>query len=87
MLLYPWRFEQNQLQVEPETRTEEYIVAKEGDVELKGEKRLVDHGHHIVVKPEYPVIHIQGGELLFMDAHHVLCLGGHQPLLDLPPGH
>ena len=33
------------------------------------------------------MVHVQGGELLLVNAHHVLGLGSHQPLLHLPPGH
>ena len=63
------------------------MVPQEGDGEAEGEERLVDHGHHVVGVPQYPVIDVQRGQLLLVDAHHVLGLGGHQLLLHLEPGH
>ena len=84
---YPWGFEQYKLQVELETSAEEGMISQERQRVLEGQQGLVDHGHHVVCEPEYSVIHIQRCELLLVDTHHVLGLGGNQLLLHLPPGH
>jgi len=87
MVTNPGRFEEDKLQVESKTSAEKNIVTKYRDVELEWEEGFVNHRNHVIVESEYPVINIQGCQLLLVDAHHVLGLGGHQPLLHLPPGH
>ena len=58
------------------------MLSHEGQVVAERQHGLVDHGHQVVGEPEYSVVHVQGGQLLLVDAHHVLALGGDQLLLN-----
>ena len=84
---HPGRFEEKELQVEPEAGAEEGVVAQDRNGEAEREERLVDHGHHVVGVPQDPVVDVQRGQLLLVNTHHVLSLGRHQLLLHLEPGH
>ena len=86
-MTHPRGLEEKKLQIEPEAGAEEGVVPQERDGEAEWEEGLVDHGHHVVGVPQYPVVDVQRGELLFVNTHHVLSLGSHQLLLHLKPGH
>lgn len=51
-----------------------------------GEKGLVDHGHHVVLKTQYTVINVQLCQFFFVDADLVLLLYLNDPRLHLLPG-
>ncbi len=47
---------------------------------------LVDHGHQVVLEPEYPVVDVELGEPTLVHAHPVLLLRPHQLALHVVPG-
>lgn len=65
--------------------TQDGRVAEKGQVDAGREDALVHHGHRVVLEAQDAVVDVQLGQLFLVDAHLVLRLHVHDPLLHLVP--